>query len=193
MLKLGVTGGIGSGKSYVCRLMSEEFDIPVYNCDIHARMITYTDSDVIEALSQLIEGVYDSEGELDKQRLAQYLFASPEHAAQVNAIIHPAVRRDLHEWLHHYTEEPLVAIESAILYESGFETEVDRVLFVDAPLETRIRRVVARDGLSSDEVLHRMQSQRPDEARRRADYTILNDDASDLRSQLTTIINSLNQ
>ncbi len=193
MLKLGVTGGIGSGKSYVCRLMSEEFDIPVYNCDIHARMITYTDSDVIEALSQLIEGVYDSEGELDKQRLAQYLFASPEHAAQVNAIIHPAVRRDLHEWLHHYTEEPLVAIESAILYESGFETEVDRVLFVDAPLETRIRRVVARDGLSSDEVLHRMQSQRPDEARQRADYTILNDDASDLRSQLTTIINSLNQ
>ena len=193
MLKLGVTGGIGSGKSYVCRLMSEEFDIPVYNCDIHARMITYTNIDVIEALSQLIEGVYDSEGELDKQRLAQYLFASPEHAAQVNAIIHPAVRRDLHEWLHHYTDEPVVAIESAILYESGFETEVDRVLFVDAPLETRIRRVVARDGLSSDEVLHRMQSQRPDEARHRADYTILNDDASDLRSQLTTIINSLNQ
>lgn len=193
MLKLGVTGGIGSGKSYVCRLMSEEFDIPVYNCDIHARMITYTDSDVIEALSQLIEGVYDSEGELDKLRLAQYLFASPEHAAQVNAIIHPAVRRDLHEWLRHYTDEPVVAIESAILYESGFETEVDRVLFVDAPLETRIRRVVARDGLSSDEVLHRMQSQRPDEARLRAGYTILNDDASDLRSQLTTIINSLNQ
>ena len=193
MLKLGVTGGIGSGKSYVCRLMSEEFGIPVYNCDIHARIITYTDIDVVDSLSQLIKGVYDSEGELDKQRLAQYLFASPEHAAQVNAIIHPAVRRDLHEWLQHFIDEPVVAVESAILYESGFETEVDRVLFVDAPLETRIQRVVARDGLSSDEVLHRMSSQRPDEACQRADYTILNDDVSDLRSQLTTILKSLNQ
>lgn len=192
MVKLGVTGGIGSGKSYVCRFLSEEFDIPVYNCDIHARIITLTDIDVIQSLSQLIEGVYDSDGELDKQRLASYLFASAEHAAQVNAIIHPAVRRDLHEWLQRFSDEPVVAIESAILYESGFQDEVDRVLFVDASQETRVRRVVARDGLSPDEVLHRMQSQRPDDARRRADFCLMNDDDSHPAEQLREILRLLN-
>lgn len=191
MVKLGVTGGIGSGKSYVCRILSEELGIPVYNCDIHARIITLTDIDVIESLSRLIEGVYDSEGELDKQRLAQYLFASAEHAAQVNGIIHPAVRRDLHEWLRRFADSPIVAIESAILYESGFQDEVDHVLFVDAPQEIRLQRVAHRDALSPDEVLRRMQSQRPDEASRRADYRILNDGTADLHAQLKQIISRL--
>lgn len=191
MVRLGVTGGIGSGKSYVCRLLSDEFDIPVYNCDIHARIIMLTDSEVIKQLTALIPGIYDDEGELDKQRLAHYLFASAGHAAQVNAIVHPAVRRNLHDWLLSFASEPIVAIESAILYESGFQDEVDRVLFVDASQETRIRRVVARDGLSPEEVLHRMQSQRPDDARRRSDYHVLNDDGSDLRNQLTAVLKLL--
>ena len=191
MIRLGVTGGIGCGKSYVCRMLSDKFGIPVYNCDIHARIITLTDWEVRDQLSNLVPGLYDDEGELDKTKLAAYLFASAEHAARVNAIIHPAVRSDLHEWLQHNAQEPVVAVETAILFESGFDTEVDRVLFVDAPLKTRIQRVMARDGLSHEEVLHRMKSQRPEEARQRADYCIVNDNEADLVSQLNSILRLL--
>ena len=192
MVRLGVTGGIGCGKSYVCRILQDEFNIPVYNCDINARIITDTDLEVVEQLTKLVPGVYDAEGELDKARLASYLFASEENAARVNAIVHPAVRRDFREWVTTRGANDVLAVESAILYESRFETEVDRVLFVDAPLEVRIRRVKERDGLSEEEIRRRIALQDTDQARRLADFRLMNDGESDVRSQLTEILKSLN-
>ena len=190
MIKLGVTGGIGSGKSYVCNILSSVFQIPVYNCDIRARIITLCDSDVIDALSSLVPGLYNKEGELDKSLLSQYLFASKEHAQEVNAIVHPAVRRDLHEWLSQRSA-PVVAVESAILYESHFDGEVDKVLFVDAPLDLRVRRVLSRDGLSEQEVLDRIAMQHADEGLKRADYVVSNDETSPLIPQLQNILSQI--
>ena len=190
MIKLGVTGGIGSGKSYVCNILSSVFQIPIYNCDIRARIITLCESDVIKALSALVPGLYNDDGELDKSLLSQYLFASEEHAREVNAIVHPAVRRDLHEW-YSRCSAPIVAVESAILYESHFDTEVDKVLFVDAPLDLRVQRVLSRDGLSEQEVLSRIAMQRADEALSRADFVVSNDEVSPLIPQLQDIFSQI--
>ena len=189
-MRLGITGGIGSGKSYVSRMLSERFGIPVYNCDINARVITLTDMEVREALTQLLSDVYDEEGDIRRDVLANYLFASPENAQRVNSIIHPAVRHDLHHWFELHAQHPVVAMESAILYESHFEDEVDKVLFVDAPLEMRIHRVMERDNLSREQVLSRMAQQAPDEARQRADYLILNDGQTPLIPQLENLLTS---
>ena len=190
MIKLGVTGGIGSGKSYVCNILSSVFQVPVYNCDIRARIITLCEPDVIEALSALIPNLYNEDGELDKSLMAQYLFASEEHAKEVNAIVHPAVRRDLHEWLSRCSA-PIVAVESAILYESHFDVEVDKVLFVDAPQDLRVRRVLSRDGLSEEEVLRRIAMQRANEASPLADFIIMNDESLPLIPQLQNIISQI--
>ena len=190
MIKLGVTGGIGSGKSYVCNILSSVFQIPVYNCDIRARIITLCEPDVIKDLSELIPNLYNEDGELDKGLMAQYLFASEEHAKEVNGIVHPAVRRDLHDWLSRCSA-PIVAVESAILYESHFDVEVDKVLFVDAPQDLRVRRVLSRDGLSEQEVLSRIAMQRADEARSLADFIIMNDESLPLIPQLQNIISQI--
>ncbi|MBQ8050268.1 MAG: dephospho-CoA kinase [Bacteroidaceae bacterium] len=191
MVRLGITGGIGSGKSYVSRLLQEDFGISVYNCDIRARLLMLSDPDLRSQLSSLIEGAYDTQGELDKRRLADYLFASEEHARRVNAIVHPAVRKDLHEWTSMLHYEDVLAVESAILYEAGFDTEVDRVVFVDASQDLRIRRTMARDGLRRRQVLQRITTQRSEEARQRADYILLNDGQANLHAQLTSILDSI--
>ena len=191
MLRLGITGGIGSGKSYVSRMLEQHHGIPVYNCDLHARTITHTDPLVRDCLEQLVPHLYDSEGWPDKARLAAYLFASDENARRVNSIIHPAVRRDLRAWYLRHTSLPLVAVESAILYESGFDAEVDRVLFVDAPLEVRIQRTVERDGLRPEQVAERIQHQHPEEARERADFRLVNDGQAPLDAQLSALLESL--
>lgn len=190
MIRLGVTGGIGSGKSYVCRILADEFGVPVYNCDIHARIITLTDFEVIEQLMALDKGFYDEQGELDKVRLAQYMFASEDNYQRINQIIHPAVRADLREWfaLRH---TPVAAMESAILYESHFETEVERVLLVDAPAELRIQRAMERDGATREQIEQRMARQHTALARERADYILQNDGQSDLTAQLRTLLGQL--
>ena len=191
MKRLGVTGGIGSGKSYVCRILQERFGIPVYNCDIRARIITWTDPDVITRLSALDAGLYSPSGELDKVRMAQYMFASEEHLQTVNSIIHPAVRNDLRQWYARHAEKPIVAMESAILYESGFQSEVDCVLFVDAPLELRVRRAVERDAASEQQIRQRVNHQQTDEAHRLADFVINNDGAMPLEPQLREVLDTL--
>lgn len=172
---LGITGGIGSGKSYVCRQMTEWLNIPVYDCDSQAKRLTATNEDIRRALVALVgPGVYDDHGQLQKGVLAAYLFASDDHARSVNGIIHPAVRRDFLQWVERQ-HAPVVALESAILYESGLDELVDKVVFVDASRETRIERCIRRDGCTRQQVLERMERQNSDLARERAHIIIRNE------------------
>lgn len=191
MVRLGVTGGIGSGKTYVCHLLNNKFGIPVYCCDIRAALLMRSDMEVIEQLKALVPHLYDSDGELDKRRLAAYMFSSEDNLRRVNAIVHPVVRRDLREWLSSRSEE-VVAVESAILYESRFDAEVDQVIFVDAPLDLRISRIRQRDGLSEQEILQRIRHQQSELARGRADYVIINDGRHDLIPGLARVLKSFN-
>lgn len=190
-IRLGITGGIGSGKSYICRILQERFGVPVYDCDRQARLLTLTQPEIQAQLETLIGGVCHEDGTIDKAVLARYLFASEENARRVNAIIHPAVRADLRNWYARQTV-PVVAMESAILYESGFETEVDKVLFVDAPFELRLQRAMERDKASREDILQRMNRQQSESQRLRADFRITNDGNSNLEPLLADLLQAIN-
>ncbi len=193
MLRLGVTGGIGSGKSFVCRLLEQDFRVPVYDCDSRAARLVVTSSDIRRGLTRLLgAAVYRPDGSLNKPLLADFLFSAPDRARLVNAVIHPEVKRDFRRWTEERTACPLVAMESAILFESGFRDTVDAVLLVDAPADVRRRRVRERDGLSAAQIEARMNSQLADDERRRlADFTVWNDGLSDLRPALSQLLHRL--
>jgi len=173
-MKIGITGGIGSGKSYVCRKL-QAYGISVYDCDQAAKRLIRTSPQLRSELIALI-------GSLEKSDIARFLLASEQNAHAIDAIVHPAVFRDFEasgiEWM-----------ESAILYESGINRLVDRVVVVTAPQEIRIERVMQRDGISRDKALEWMSRQWPqEEVCRRADYEIVNDGIADLDTQLDKLI-----
>lgn len=176
-LRLGITGGIGSGKSYVAHEIAAR-GIPVYDCDREAKRLIAEDKEIQRRLQALTHD------------LPRYLFASDANAARVARIVHPAVRRDFEQWCHRHADMPLVALESAILYESGFDTTVDRVLYIDAPLPLRIERAMERDHATRDAVLLRIARQCSDEARARADYRLIND-GRPVAPQLQAILNTI--
>ena len=184
MIRLGITGGIGSGKSYVSRLLTRYFGIPVYDSDAEAKRLNNENPFIREQLIRLVgPEVYDEVG-LVKPVLAEYLFADSDNAKQVNAIIHPVVREDFTQWCQRQ-EAGIVGLESAILFESGFHLSMDKVLFVDAPLEVRIRRAVFRDGVQREQIEARIAQQDSSSAMKRADFVIENDGVSDETLLLT--------
>lgn len=192
-IKLGITGGIGSGKSLVCRLL-EVIGIPVYISDVETKQLMTTDLSIREELVALLgENVYAG-GELNKQLLASYLFGNPEHARQVNGIVHPRVKEDFRRWVQHHAVFPVVAIESAILIEAGFAGEVDVVVMVYAQEEIRIERAVKRDSASRELIEKRVRSQMSDEEKRnQADFVIVNDGETPLIPQVLELIGSLSK
>ena len=189
-ITIGITGGIGSGKSYVSAIIREKFGIPVYDCDKEAKRLTATDAEIRRKLIQFVGPEVFNGEELVRQHLADFLFGSEENARKVNAIIHPAVLRDFKQWAKKQ-QQPIVALESAILFESGFNKSVDRVLFVDAPEEVRLRRAMQRDSATEQQISARMKMQQPELHRQQADYVVHNssDDDTRLLVQLTEIIN----
>lgn len=190
-IKIGITGGIGSGKSVVSRLL-EIMGVPVYISDSEAKRLTQTDRTIREGLTGLLgEDVYAG-GMLNKPLLASYLFGSPEHARQVNGIIHPRVKEDFRIWARRHADSRIVGIESAILIEAGFASEVDKIVLVYAPEEVRIRRAVARDASSREAIRRRIASQMSDEKKReQADFVIVNDGETPLIPQVLQLIASL--
>ncbi len=159
MVKVAITGGIGCGKSHVARQMTDLLGIPVYDSDSHAKRLSEQSPVIREGLVAILgEQAYDEEGRLNRPLLASYLFASEENAARINALIHPVVREDFLRWASEQTAQ-VVAIETALLAESGIDRLVDKTIRVDAPLEVRIQRVMQRDGTTREKVLERMARQ----------------------------------
>lgn len=192
-LKMGITGGIGSGKSVVSRLL-EVMGIPVYISDTETKQLMVTDACIRNELVSLLgEEVYAG-GVLNKSLLASYLFGDPEHAGQVNGIVHPRVKEDFRRWAEKRSAFPIVGIESAILIEAGFAGEVDVVVMVYAPEEVRVRRAMKRDASSHELIERRIRSQMSDEEKRRlADFVIVNDGETPLIPQVLALIASLSQ
>lgn len=191
MIKIAVTGGIGSGKSYISHLL-ENMHIPVYNADNEAKRLTVFDAGIRgELIALLGEEVY-KDGLLNKPLLASYLFSDPVHVLQINSIIHPRVRKDFTVWVERQEKCEMVGMESAILYEAGFQDTVDAVIMVYAPVELRIQRAMYRDGASEEQVRARIAAQMDDEEkRRRADFTVVNDGVQLLIPQLNRIVEQL--
>lgn len=188
MIKIGITGGIGSGKSVVATLL-RLYGIPVYIADEESKRLTNSSPVIRRALVDLVgEAVYDADGKLDKPRLANFIFGQPEHLARVNAIIHPEVNRDFLDWSERQ-EKAFCAIESAILFESGFDRIVDVKLMVLAPLEIRLERAIARDHASHEALERRIKSQMADEEKAsRSDFVIHNDGRQALIPQVENFI-----
>ncbi len=170
-----VTGGIGSGKSYVCRIL-EEKGFPVFYCDDEAKRIIREDAEVHRLLTALVgEGVYDAAGRLVKARLADYICRSTEHAGRVDAIVHPRVGEAFLRWTSRRSEK-MVFMECALLFEAGFDRYADFSLLVSAPLEQRIAQVMQRDGVAREKALSWISLQMSeDEKARRATHIIYND------------------
>jgi dephospho-CoA kinase len=181
-IKIGITGGIGSGKSFVCAELARR-GIAVYDCDSAAKRIMRSSDSVRTALTQLIgPAAYDGDGRLNKSAVAAFLLASAENAAAIDAIVHPAVADD-------FRRSGNCWMECAILFETGFNRLVDRVVTVTAPDDVRIRRVMERDGITREKALEWMARQWPqEEVRRRADYEIVNDGVAGIGQQIDELI-----
>ena len=191
MIKIAVTGGIGSGKSYISHLL-EDMHIPVYNADNEAKRLTVSDAGIRgELIALLGEEVY-KDGLLNKPLLASYLFSDPAHVLQINSIIHPRVRKDFTVWVERQEKCEIVGMESAILYESRFDELVDEVWTVTAPEELRIGRVRQRSGLTEEEIKKRMAAQLSEEEKqRRAAHIIWNDGNVSVIHRVLSLLKSL--
>ena len=191
MIKIGVTGGIGCGKSYVSAKMQLR-GIPVYDSDSRAKLITATDPVVKLELTRLVGPTLYCPcgcGVMQKEVLSAFIFGNPDNMARVNAIIHPRVKEDFRQWASARDSKDFCVLESAILFESGFESEADFTVCVDAPLELRIQRCIKRDGVEREAVVARIQSQMDQaEKCRRADFVIVNDDVQALEPQIDALL-----
>jgi dephospho-CoA kinase len=186
-LKIGVTGGIGSGKSYVCRLL-EERGFAVYYSDTESKKLTNTHHVIREKLISLFGDMVYLDGELNRQFLAEKIFSNEELRLQVNEIIHPIVRADFANWAS-LQKGDFVFNEAAILFETGGYKEMDFTILVYTDMPIRIERLKKRDGLTEEEILARVQKQWPDEKKLKlADFVIVNDDSHDLQSQIDELI-----
>lgn len=190
MIKIGITGGIGSGKSVVASLL-HLYGIPVYLADTESKKLTATSPIIKEKLIALLgKELYTEEG-LNKKLLASSIFSNPECLKQVNAIIHPEVIRHFLAWTKKHSEN-LCAIESAILFESGLNKVVDTSLMVYAPLNIRIERAMLRDTASREDIVSRIKNQLPDEFKKKcSDYVIYNDGIQALLPQTEIFLSFL--
>lgn len=191
MIKFAITGGIGSGKSYVSSLL-EERGIPIYNADFESKRLTVQDEGIRKELVALLgDDIYQG-ATLNKPLLSSYLFANSDNAAKVNSIIHPRVKDDFRRWVESQKDVPLVGLESAILYESGFDDVADQVVMVYAPEAVRLQRAMKRDNATEEQVRARMSAQMDDEEKRsKADFVLMNDGIMPLDVQLDDLVRFL--
>lgn len=188
------TGGIGSGKSYVVRAF-RQLGVPAYDCDRAAKECYDRDPGLLSDVVSLVgTAVLADDGKLDRAALSQRIFQDPALLSDVEALVHPAVIRDFESWKAG-RPEPLLLLESAILLEKPqYARLYDRVLLVTAPLPTRIDRVMARSGLSGEQVRQRMSAQWSDaQMAASADYVLENDDRQALLPAIIDIIEKENQ
>ena len=177
MLKIGITGGIGSGKTTVAKAF-EQLGIPVYHSDYWAKEIMNTEPLVKQRLIELFgKDIYDTEGIADRKKIAEIVFNDGNKLNDLNSVIHPAVWLHGENWLKQHADKPYILKEAAILFESGGNKSVDKVIMVTAPKELRIQRVINRDNATSEEVKARMSNQWDDEKKiALSDFVIVNDD-----------------
>lgn len=191
IVKLAITGGIGSGKSVVSRMMNV-LGVPVYDCDINAKRLMTEDEHIVSELKRMFgEECYEDDGTLNRQYIAARIFTDKENIERVNALVHPAVKRDFEEWATRQNAN-VVAVETAILYESGMMDSVNKVLVVWAEKETAVKRTMERSGMNRMQVENRMNNQMcVDDLLLMSDYSLYNDGDEPLLPQVMALVQEL--
>lgn len=191
MLKVGVTGGIGSGKSLACQII-KSIGYPVYNADLRAKILTDTNPIIIDGLKNLFgEDIYIN-GNLNRKSLADRVFQDPNLLNKVNSLIHPIVAHDFDSWVLDNSSNKILFKEAAILFESGAYKQVDKVIAVWAPIELRIKRVCERDGVSAQDVEKRIKNQINEaELLSRSDFIIKNNEFELLTPQVVNVVDAI--
>lgn len=194
ILKIGITGGIGSGKTTVCHIF-ETLGIPVYYADDRAKALMVENEDLIKGIKNLFgEAAYLPDRALNRKHIADIAFNNPEKLNELNALVHPAVWLDGEQWHNAQTQAPYTLKEAALLFESGGNFLLDKIITVVAPVETRIERVILRGGgtLTRSDVEARIAKQMPDEEKiKQSDFVIWNDGEQALIPQVLAIHQAL--
>lgn len=184
-LEIGVTGGIGSGKSLVCKIFSL-LGAPVYNADNRAKWLTNNDPEVRRNITEKFGYEAYNEKGLDRDYIAGKVFNDPDQLKILNAIVHPAVGEDYDQWVTSNSEKPYVIKEAALIFEAGSYKRLHKVINVSAPEDLRIKRVIQRDPFRNEkEIKSIIEKQMPEaERQQRADYNVFNDEKQMLIPQL---------
>ncbi len=193
MKRIGITGGIGSGKSTVCEIF-KTLDIQVYNADIEAKKIMVSNASVKKQVKTLLgEQAYFRNGKPDRKYIASKIFSDKVLLDGINKIVHPAVNMDTARWMENLPQNtPYAIYEAALLVENGSYRNMDKLIVVTCPEDIRISRVMQRDRLSYDEVASKIKNQLPESQKTKvADYIINNDGNSNLKDQVIKIHNKL--
>ncbi|MDI6033632.1 dephospho-CoA kinase [Flavobacterium sp. LB2P84] len=187
---IGLTGGIGSGKTTIVNYF-KSFGIPVYIADDEARKIMQS-SEITDAIKNVFgDTVFENE-KLNREKLAKIVFNNPEKLEKLNKIVHPAVKKHFEQWLLQHTAAPYVIYEAAILFESGSYKNCDLIITVTAPVESRIQRVIERDKTTRELVLKRINAQWTDEQRiSKSDFIIENTSIETTKLEVVKILKIL--
>lgn len=177
-LQIGITGGIGSGKSLICKIFAQ-LGVPVYDADSHAKALMTTDGILISQIKKEFGDLsYNPDGSLNRGYLGDHVFFNEERLEKLNNLVHPRVASDYEKWVGQYGEKPYVLKEAALLFESGSYRMLDKIVVVSAPENVRLKRVLKRDTHRTVEQFKGIvEKQMPEnEKLKRADYIIVNDD-----------------
>ncbi|MBN1924725.1 MAG: dephospho-CoA kinase [Prolixibacteraceae bacterium] len=175
MIKVGITGGIGSGKSMICKVYSR-LRVPVYYADIEARLLMDYDPEIQQNLETILGAAFFDHGILNRNRMASAIFDDKSLLDKVNKLIHPRVADHFSEWCNRHAGFPYILQESAILFESNAYRNFDKIITVTAPEEIRIQRVIDRENMTPEKVAAIMRNQLPEEEKiSRSHHVIVND------------------
>lgn len=187
---IGLTGGIGSGKTTIANEF-QALGVPVYIADDEARKLMQS-TEVIKAIKTIFGDTVFDDDKLNREKLAQIVFNDPEKLAQLNTIVHPAVKKHFSEWILNHKDAPFIIYEAAILFESGSYKKCDLIITVTAPIEIRIQRVMERDKTTREQVLKRINMQWNDEKRiLKSDFVIKNTNIEETKSEIVKILKIL--
>ena len=191
MKKIGLTGGIGSGKTYVAQIL-EKMGYPVYYSDTRAKELCNEDPLIIRQLKELLGNDAYKNEKLNKSFIRNQIFSSPDLRESINSIIHPVVRNDFDQWLENLSSHSLVFNEAAILFETKSYKRFDETILVYAPLEIKIQRLISRDRVSKEEITAKMNAQWSDAKKMTLTrFHILNDEKTPLLEQIEKILEKL--
>jgi dephospho-CoA kinase len=190
MIKIGITGGIGSGKSVICKTFSL-LGIPIYYSDYRAKELLNSSQEIKKALTNLFGSELYTKNGINKTKLADIIFNDKNSLEKVNSIVHPVVMKDFFSWCKNQ-KSSIVINESAIIFEANLKHHFDYIIAVTAPEEIRINRVIKRDNAKREDVISRINHQYPDHKKtKESDFVIINDGEKAILPQISKILKSL--